>query len=119
DARSMENGNPMSAGRNGPTRRSARLEKNWSTASKKERNESPRLAGASTGLTVGALDAGRVELAGHRDAREGEGDVELFEQDLERAPHAVGPGGRQAPDHRAADHHRAGAERQRLEHVGA
>src|SRR3954451_22295326 len=99
--------NTISASRNGPSLRSARLEKNLSTASKKERNESPRLAGASTALTVGALDAGRVELAGHRDPREREGDVELFEQDLERAPHAVGPGSRQAPDHRAADHHRA------------
>jgi hypothetical protein len=46
-------------------------------------------------------------------------DVELLEQDLEDAAHAVGPAHGEAPDHRAADEDGARAERQRDEHVDA
>src|SRR5215218_2039757 len=102
-----------------PSRSEATFEKNSSTASKNERKESPRLAGATTALTVGAPHARRIELGGNGRPGQRERDVELGQEDLQRPPHPVGSRHGEAPDHRPADHHRASPERERLEHVGS
>ena len=70
-----------------------------------------------SGLT--AARGARPDVRRRRRAEQGQGDLELLAQDRERPLDAGLPAGGQRPEHRPADQHAAGAERQRDRDVEA
>ena len=89
---------------------------------------SPPAGRTSTALRVERLDHGppivperaaRLHLVRRRAAAERERELDLVAQQLEHAPRACLPVAGEAPERRAAGEDRAGAERERLDDVGA